>query len=148
MRGAPLHRLDPWMRTAIGVLSDLYDPSRLTELWEEALAVPEWPGAPVWVHGDLHGANILLRDGKVSGVIDFGLVSLGDPACDLAPAWTFLPAAQRDAFRSAAGLDELSWQRGKGWGLYAGTVALAYHRDGNPVLRGMGARAIAAVLAD
>jgi aminoglycoside phosphotransferase (APT) family kinase protein len=146
LRGTPLRALDGIVRGAIGGLSDFYDPARLTELWEQALAVPEWVGPPVWVHGDLHGANILLRDGKVAGVIDFGLVSVGDPACDLAPAWTFLPPAQREVFRSAAGLDEASWQRGKGWGLYAGAVARAFHRNGNPVLNAMGARAIAAVL--
>ena len=148
LRGASLRALDSWMRSAIAALSDRYDPAHLTELWEQALAVPDWAGPPVWVHGDLHGANILLRDGNVAGVIDFGLVSVGDPACDLAPAWTFLPAAQREVFRSAAGLDEASWQRGKGWGLYAGAIALAHHRNGNPVLNAMGKRAIAAVLAD
>jgi aminoglycoside phosphotransferase (APT) family kinase protein len=146
LRGAQLRQLDDWMRAAIVALSDLYDPGRLTVLWNEAVAVPDWLGRPVWVHGDLHGANILVRGGMVTGVIDFGLVSIGDPACDLAPAWTFLPAISRDAFRLAAGLDEAAWQRGKGWGLYAGAIALAHHRNGNPVLRAMGERAIAAVL--
>jgi aminoglycoside phosphotransferase (APT) family kinase protein len=148
LRGTSLHRLDSLMRPAFAALSDLYDLARLTKLWDDALAVPEWMDAPVWVHGDLHGANILLRDGKVAGVIDFGLVSVGDPACDLAPAWTFLPSAQRDAFRLAVGLDEVSWLRGKGWGLYAGVIALARHRIGNSVLNSMGQRAIAAVLTD
>ncbi|HEX4848984.1 MAG TPA: aminoglycoside phosphotransferase family protein [Novosphingobium sp.] len=145
-RGAPLRKVDSWMRQAIAALDGLADPARLTRLWDEALAVPEWTGAPVWVHGDLHGANILVRGGRVAGVIDFGLVSIGDPACDLAPAWTFLPAAQRETFLQATGLDSAARQRGKGWALYAGAIALAHHRSGNPVLSAMGSRALAAVL--
>ena len=146
LRGAPLRRLDGWMRGAIGALAGTYESQALLAHWEEALAVPEWREPPVWVHGELHPGNIILCAGHITGVIDFGLASLGDPACDLAPAWTFLPAAQRQAFRELAGLDSAAWRRGKGWGLYCGVIALAHHGERNPVLARMAERAIAAVL--
>ena len=146
LRGAPLTRLDGWMRGAIGALADIYESRALLAHWEEALAVPKWIEPPVWIHGDLHPANIILRAGRITGVIDFGLASLGDPACDLAPAWTFLPASRRQAFREAAGLDDAAWRRGKGWGLYCGVIALAHHGERNPALARMARRAIAAVL--
>ncbi len=146
LRGAPLAALDPWMRQAIAAISGRYDPARLTTLWDEALAAPAWTGRAVWVHGDLHAGNLVVRDGRLVAAIDFGLVSVGDPACDLAPAWTFLPGAQRGVFRQAAGLDGAAWQRGKGWALYAGAIALAHHGTHNPLLATMGRKAISAVL--
>lgn len=145
LRGAPLATLDSWMREAIAMLAGKYDAATLNTHWQTALAVPEWIGPPVWVHGDLHAANILLREGKVAAVIDFGLVSLGDPACGLALAWTTLPAANREAFFAATALDPAARARGKGWALYAGAVALAHHPD-NPALAAMGRRALDAIL--
>lgn len=146
LRGAPLVELDGWMREAIVGISDLYDAGALTARWRAALAAPAWQGDPVWIHGDLHASNLLLRDGCLVAVVDFGLMALGDPACDLAPAWTFLPDAQRDAFRELACPDDSTWERGKGWGLYAGVIALAHYRDRNPVLCRMANHAILAVL--
>jgi aminoglycoside phosphotransferase (APT) family kinase protein len=147
-RGAPLAALDGWMRAAISSIADWYDPAQLSALWAEALAAPVWNGPPVWVHGDLHAGNLLVRDGRLVAVIDFGLLSLGDPACDLAPAWTFFPAEQRIVFRRAAGLDEAAWRRGRGWALYAGAIALAHHGATNPQLAAMGRKAVSAVLAE
>lgn len=146
LRGAPLAELDAWMRPAIGMIADLYDTDALTAHWQQALDAPGWQGDPVWIHGDLHASNLLLRGGALLAVVDFGLMALGDPACDLAPAWTFLPAAERDVFRAIACPDDAAWRRGKGWGLYAGVIALAHYRDRNPVLCRMARRAIEAVL--
>lgn len=145
-RGAGLVAVDGWMRGAITAIADLFDAKAMTAAWEVALAVPPWPGPPGWVHGDLHPANLIVRDGRLAAVIDFGLASLGDPACDLAPAWTFLPAPSREAFRVAAGLDAAAWQRGRGWALYAGAIALAHYRETNPTLARMGRAAVAEVL--
>jgi aminoglycoside phosphotransferase (APT) family kinase protein len=120
--------------------------------WEAALAVPAWDGPPVWLHGDPHPANILIDDGRVSGIIDFGDITAGDPASDLSLPWMLLPAACHGDFRAAyiaAGhgtpADAL-WARGRGWALYLALVLLAWSAD-NPRLHDVGRRTLAAVLA-
>jgi aminoglycoside phosphotransferase (APT) family kinase protein len=116
--------------------------------WEAALAAPAWDGPPCWLHGDLHGANLLVRDGALAGVLDFGCLGAGDPACDLSPAWTVFAGAGRAAFRGAAGMDAAAWARGRGWALSVAVIALPYYRDSNPVLAGIARRAIAAILGE
>ena len=109
-------------------------PSR-TALWDEALAAPVWDRAPVWHHGDLDVRNLLVTDGRLSGVIDFGCVGAGDPACDVAVAWKVVPAAERDAFRCALGVDDATWLRARGWVLSQAVGALAYYTlENNRVL--------------
>src|ERR1700722_5070144 len=121
--------------------------------WETALAVPPWNGPPLWLHGDPHPANILIRDGRVSGVIDFGDITAGDPASDLSLVWMLLPASCHGEFRAAyaaAGrgtLTDAVWARGRGWALNMGLVFLAWSAD-NPRLHAAGRRTLAAVLAD
>ncbi|MFD0683845.1 phosphotransferase [Actinomadura fibrosa] len=73
----------------------------------------------MWVHGDLDVGNLLVRDGRLSAVIDFGTLAVGDPACDLLAAWLVFPAGARDVYRAAVGADEAAWARGRGWGLAA-----------------------------
>ena len=119
-------------------------------VWESALSAPRWDRAPVWLHGDLHPVNILVHDGRVSGVIDFGDITSGDPATDLAVAWMLLPVACHDAFRAAyrdAGgpLDDPLWARARGWALRLGLVFLAHSAD-NPQLHEVGRLTLAAVL--
>ena len=121
--------------------------------WDSALAVPPWDGPPVWLHGDPHPANIIIRGGRVSGVIDFGDITAGDPASDVSLAWMLLPASCHGEFRAAyaaAGhgrLTDATWARGRGWALNLAIVFLAWSAD-NPPLHGVGRRALAAVLAD
>jgi aminoglycoside phosphotransferase (APT) family kinase protein len=120
--------------------------------WATALAVPPWDGPPVWLHGDPHPANILIADGRVSGVLDFGDITAGDPAADLSLAWMLLPAACHGDFRAAyaaAGhgtLTDAVWARGRGWALNLAIVFLAWSAD-NPQLHAVGRRTLAAVLA-
>ena len=120
--------------------------------WETALAVPPWDGPALWLHGDPHPANILIRDGLVSGVLDFGDVTAGDPASDLSLVWMLLPASCHGEFRTAyaaAGhgtLTDAVWARGRGWALNMGLVFLAWSAD-NPRLHAVGRRTLAAVLA-
>jgi aminoglycoside phosphotransferase (APT) family kinase protein len=147
-RGTPLASLDSIIRKAIDALADLYDCDQLASVWNTALAAPAWSSEPVWVHGDLHAGNLIVRDHKLAAVIDFGLMAAGDPACDVAPAWSYLPADVRNIFRNAAEVDDATWARGKGWGLYIGVIALSYYRDRNPVLAGIARTAIEAVIAD
>ncbi|AWS47698.1 aminoglycoside phosphotransferase family protein [Streptosporangium sp. 'caverna'] len=105
------------VRPKIEALKDLVDTDAVTAVWEAALAAPAWDGPPVWIHGDLGTGNLLAVDGRLSAVIDFGTLAVGDPACDLIPAWIFLPAEARSAFRAALDVDEATWARGRGWAL-------------------------------
>jgi aminoglycoside phosphotransferase (APT) family kinase protein len=147
-RGVPLTARDATTRAAIAALEDTLDTAAATAAWEAALRVPEWRGEPVWVHGDLQAGNLLVTSGRISGVIDFGCLGVGDPACDLAVAWNLLPDHARDAFRSALGVDDATWARGRGWALYTGLIALPYYKDSNPVLAAIAAHSISQVLAD
>jgi len=96
----------------------------------------------VWLHGDLQAGNLLAVDGRLSAVIDFGCLGVGDPACDVAAAWTYLSADSRNAFRAALPVDDATWARARGWALSVGLIALPYYRTTNPVLAGIARRAI------
>ena len=123
----------------------------MLRVWEAALAAPKWDSTPVWLHGDPHPANILVHDGRVSGVIDFGDITSGDPAADLSLAWMLLPAECHDCFRAAyeeAGHGRVGdplWLRARGWALGLALVFLAYSAD-NPQLNQIGRRTLDAVL--
>jgi aminoglycoside phosphotransferase (APT) family kinase protein len=147
-RGTALVNLDKITRDAIDALGELFDKACLLKIWEKAMGVQPWAGPPVWIHGDIHAANIILKNGNIAGIIDFGLMGVGDPACDLAPVWSFLPTHARDRFREAVDVDESTWQRGKGWGLYIGVIALSYYRERNPTLSSIAEKAIRAVIED
>ena len=123
-RGGPLAIYDAETRASITALADRIDASAATQVWEAALAT-EWRQAPVWVHGDVVGSNLLVVDGRLSAVIDFGCSAVGDPACDLAIAWTFLFADSREAFRDRLRLDHGTWARGRGWALWKALITLA-----------------------
>ncbi|MFE9060867.1 aminoglycoside phosphotransferase family protein [Streptomyces violaceusniger] len=133
-RGGPLREVDEETRTAIGLLHGTIDTGAATAAWEEALAAPGWDGPPVWVHSDLMPGNLLVTDGRLSAVIDFGTAGVGDPACDLIPAWNLLPASVREDFRSALGADDATWARGRGWALSMALIQLPYYRDTNPTM--------------
>lgn len=117
-------------------------------LWEETLRLPQWAGAPVWVHADLLPGNLLTTAGRLTAVIDFGGLGVGDPACDLLPAWTLFTGASRTAFRDTADVDDATWARGRGWALCFGIVAEHYYRDKGHVLAEVGRRAVGEVLAE
>ncbi len=147
-RGEPLSMRDAETRAAIASLDGALDTSAATAAWEAALQAPVWSGPPIWIHGDLQPLNLLVQQGRLSAVIDFGGLCVGDPACDLIVAWMLLTAASRDIFRSALAVDDASWARGRGWALSIGLIALPYYQDTNPALAEIARRAIAEVLAD
>ena len=91
------------------------------DIWTTALAT-KWEKKPVWVHGDIAVGNLLVNDGHLSGVIDFGILGTGDPACDLVMAWTFFDSKTRKAFKEEMGLDDTTWQRGKAWALWKALI--------------------------
>ncbi len=147
-RGVPLASRDAGTREAIAACDGLIDIRAATAAWEAALAAPEWRGPPVWLHGDLQSGNLLAMEGRLSAVIDFGALTVGDPACDLMVAWNLFTAKPRAAFREAIGVDDATWARGRGWGLSPALVALPYYRETNPGLVAIAHHAIAEVLAE
>jgi aminoglycoside phosphotransferase (APT) family kinase protein len=149
-RGEPLAMRDTHTRVAIDTLYDMgmLDAGDVTAAWEAALRAPAWSGPPVWVHGDLQAGNLLAVRGRLSAVIDFGGLGVGDPACDLIVAWNLLSAETRDVFRAALGVDDATWARGRGWALSVGLIALPYYRSTNPALAAISRRAIDEVLAE
>jgi aminoglycoside phosphotransferase (APT) family kinase protein len=147
-RGVPLAWRDPQTRAAIATLHGTLDADAATAVWEAALHAPAWPGPPVWIHGDLQSGNLLAQQGRLSAVIDFGCLGVGDPACDLIVAWNLLSAETRNVFRAALQVDDATWVRGRGWALSVGLIALPYYQTSNPVLAGISRRAIDETLAD
>jgi aminoglycoside phosphotransferase (APT) family kinase protein len=145
--GRPLATRDAAVREAIGALAGLVDTDAATRAWETALAEPPWTGGPVWVHGDLMPGNLIVRDGRLRGVIDFSATGVGDPACDLIPAWNLLTTTGREVFRSKLKVDDVMWSRGRGFALLKGLVALPYYKDTNPGMAAIARYTIGEVLA-
>lgn len=146
-RGEPLANRDASVRAALADLHGEVDVAAAAASWDESLATPVFTGAPVWIHGDIAPGNLLVRDGQLSAVIDFGCLGVGDPACDLLVGWTLLGDA-RSVLRAELGVDDATWTRGRGWALSMALIALPYYRDTNPIMVADAHRTIAAVLAD
>ncbi|WP_424807777.1 aminoglycoside phosphotransferase family protein [Rhodococcus sp. 27YEA15] len=147
-RGVPLVHRDQSTRAAISAVDGLVDTEGALRAWEAALAVPEWRGAPVWIHGDLQSGNLLVRDGVLAAVIDFGGLGVGDPACDAMIGWTLFDRDTRETFREYSGVDDDTWARGRGWALSVGLSALPYYATSNRALADVARRGICEVLAD
>jgi aminoglycoside phosphotransferase (APT) family kinase protein len=144
-RGGPLAVYDTQARQAIATLGPVIDCDTATAAWEAALKAT-WHGPPVWVHGDVAPGNLLLTEGRLSAVIDFGCTAVGDPASDLTIAWTLFSGESREAFRSALPLDGSTWCRGRGWALWKALITLEEHIHTNPVEAAKARRVIDAVL--
>lgn len=145
-RGVPLSGRDASTRERLALIGSEVDTEALEEVWEQALSAARHAGHPLWVHGDAHAGNLLVLGGELSGVVDFGDITAGDPATDLAVAWTFLPAGQRGGFWSAYGTaDDALEMRSRGWALSLGAAYLAHSAD-NQEMRAIGERALSAVL--
>jgi aminoglycoside phosphotransferase (APT) family kinase protein len=148
-RGAPLGEVqDEQARDALRRLDGVIDVAAATAAWDAALAAPAWTGPAVWVHGDLLPGNLLVRDGRLAGVLDWGGVGVGDPACDLVAAWGALAAQARETFRQRLGVDDATWARGRGWALSIGLIALPYYEETNPMFAATARLLIREVLAD
>jgi aminoglycoside phosphotransferase (APT) family kinase protein len=122
-RGGPLSIYDVETREAITALDKEIDTQGPNEVWEAALAAT-WNGSPVWVHGDVNATNLLVADGRLSAVIDFGCSGVGDPACDLTIAWTFLFGEGRETFQGRLPMDNATWARSRGWALWKALITL------------------------
>lgn len=131
-RGGSLTYYDAEVRQAISVLNGAINSDLATTIWERALAA-NWSRSPVWVHGDISLGNLLLMNGKLSAVIDFGQLAIGDPSCDLAIAWTFFRGESREIFRTLFAFDKETWARGRGWTLWKALKVAAGFTNANNV---------------
>jgi len=147
-RGAPLAQRDRATREAIAALAGIVDIAAVTAAWDTALEAPAWHGAPVWIHGDLSAGNLLAVDGRLSAVLDWGGLGVGDPACDLMIAWTLFTGESRQAFRATLGVDDATWTRGRGWALSWALIFIPYYLHTNTAGVTDARHTIAEVLAD
>ncbi len=134
LRGVDLAIRDNEVRAAIKQLSANLDSSIVTRTWNRALTAPRWSdtNTPVWFHGDLLPGNILIENDKLSAVIDFNGLGAGDPACDLMIAWRMFTPHDRQVFRESLGLDDATWERGKGQALAQALIYIPYYQHTNP----------------
>ncbi|MET7639531.1 aminoglycoside phosphotransferase family protein [Streptomyces sp. NPDC005438] len=151
-RGGPLTALDRDTRAAVEELREIpeegVDCEAVLAVWEDGLRAPEWDRPPVWLHADLMPGNVLVSAGRLSAVLDFGCLGVGDPACDLFPAWNLLPPEGREVFREALDVEEATWRRGRARTLSQALIALPHYRHGNPAMAGNARHVIRAVLED
>jgi aminoglycoside phosphotransferase (APT) family kinase protein len=147
-RGLPLAARHEATIKAIETLAPDLDFDAATAAWRSALRVPPWDGPPVWLHGDLSPLNLLVERGEVTGVIDFGGMAVGDPACDLLCAWAVLSNEARAVLRGVLEVDDATWERGRGWALSVGLILIPYYTDSNPILADVGRQMVDEVLAD
>jgi aminoglycoside phosphotransferase (APT) family kinase protein len=127
-RGASPAHYDDETRRCLATLAHRVDTARSTAVWEAAVSAED-SGAPVWFHGDIASGNLLVADGKLTAVIDFGTSGVGDPACDLVIAWTMFSGESREAFRQVVDLDKSTWARARGWALWKALILLAQSPD-------------------
>ena len=129
-RGDHVSVYDDGARKQIHALSGIIDKDKAIELWEQACKT-RWHKDPVWIHGDFASGNLIIKDGELSGVIDFGGMGVGDPACDLVIAWTLLHGKSRKLFKKTIELDDDTWVRAKAWALWKATYELCQIQDKN-----------------
>ncbi len=155
-RGGPLGDADGATRSAAERLRGTIDPGTgrpvdvdaLLRVWDDGVRSAAWDGAPVWVHGDLSDGNLVVRDGRLVGVIDWSGLVAGDPAVELMCAWSTFDDGGRTVLRELLGPDDATWRRGRAWAVSAALQALPYYRDTNPDIVERSWRTIAQVTAE
>ena len=130
-RGGPPALYDAQTRKAVDTLGDRIDASAALAVWAAALA-SAWQAPPAWLHGDVAPGNLIVRDGVLSAVIDWGVCGGGDPACDLAIGWTYFSGDGRRAFRDGVALDAATWARARGWTLWKALILMAGFSGDHP----------------
>lgn len=130
-RGTPMAQFDEAVQWGIRQLDGLVDVARAQRVWESALAAGDWPGESVWIHGDLLPGNILVINGRLSGVIDWSGAGVGDPACEAMLAWA-LPEQVRQSFRRILGFDDATWARARGWVVEQTVFYIPYYAKSLP----------------
>jgi aminoglycoside phosphotransferase (APT) family kinase protein len=148
LRGAPLHLRDGGTRAAIAAMGAMIDAGAALRVWEEALRAPEWYRPPVWFHGDLLPGNLLVTDGRLSAIIDWSGLGVGDPACDLMCAWGLFSGPSRQTFRDALAVDDATWARARGQALSQAVIFIPYYLHTNPAGVARAQRMLREVLAE
>ncbi|KAA0966088.1 aminoglycoside phosphotransferase family protein [Sporosarcina sp. ANT_H38] len=120
-RGGDLSVYDSETQEALDKLEGKINVKKCKMIWEQAL-LSKWVIEPVWVHGDIAPGNLLVQNGHLTGVIDFGILGTGDPSCDLSIAWTFFDKSSRRTFMESMDLDKETWKRAKGWALWKALI--------------------------
>ena len=147
-RGFGLAAVDQGFRTWAERLPGDIDRGAVLRVWERCRQAQPWSGRPTWFHSDLRGDNLIARDGRLVGVIDWEGCSVGDPSADLLVAWWFLDAGSRETFRRLLGdavpADE--WERAKGWALHMAVLAIPYYEASNTDFVKQARRALSEVL--
>ena len=152
-RSIPLDARTERLHEHLDQLRDTVNRERVLAVWDRVVVTPRWPGPPMWIHGDLHPGNLLINDGELAAVLDFGDLTSGDPATDLSVMWMLLPPEQRHALFTATGrtrsnpADDQMWRRARGWALAIGIAVIALGREGN-ALAELGKRTVEAALGD
>jgi aminoglycoside phosphotransferase (APT) family kinase protein len=144
----PLVELDEDTREAIESAGDVIDGPAAMAVWEDALRTPAWDRTPVWIHGDLLRPNVLVDDGRVHAVIDYGYVGVGDPATDVIPAWAVFGPTGRATFREMLGPDDATWARGRGIALHQAAMIIPYYVETDPDFVELARRTIEQILDD
>ncbi|KRD44969.1 phosphotransferase [Cellulomonas sp. Root930] len=145
-RGVPIGPREQPLRERLEQLA-LADADRILERWRDLAAAPVWDGPALWLHGDPHPANLLVRGGRLRAVIDFGDITSGDPASDLSTAWLTFDAEGRAAFRARLAYDDATWRRAQAWALHM-AVVLQMHPVDHPHLAEIGRHGITQALID
>ncbi len=146
-RGGPLTIYNDETRIAINTLHGKIDTAAVTAIWDTALQAT-WNEPPAWVHGDVSAANLLVKNGCLSAVIDFGCSAVGDPACDLVIAWALFSDESREIFRTEIQADSGTWARARGWSIWKGLITLVQYIDTNSLLAEKARHVIDQTIAD
>ena len=146
-RGGALTIYDGETRDAIACLNGQIDTKAATAVWESAIA-STWHEAPVWLHGDIHATNLLVREGCLSAVIDFGCLGIGDPACDYGIAWTLFSGESRKTFRAVLSVDDATWDRSRGWALWKSLITIVNSIDTDSLATHAAQQTLTAVIND
>jgi aminoglycoside phosphotransferase (APT) family kinase protein len=144
----PLAQLDEITRGRLEASRGVIDADAALEAWARALAAPPWDGAALWVHADLLRPNLLVEDGRISAVIDFGSVGVGDPAADVIAAWAVFGPIGRETYRAALDVDDGTWERARGYALHQAALIIPYYLETNPGYVALARRTVEQILAD
>jgi aminoglycoside phosphotransferase (APT) family kinase protein len=142
----PLIELDAMTRSAIESSRGVINTEAVSAAWQLSLESPLWDGKPVWIHGDLLKSNLLVQDGRLCAVIDFGGVGIGDPAADVVPAWSVFNKVGRETFRQALDVDDDIWSRARGYALHQALMIIPYYPITNPEFVAMAKRTVEEIL--
>lgn len=144
----PLAELDAGTRAALEAARGVIDVAAALAAWDDALAAPIWDGSPTWIHADLLRPNLLVREGRLAAVIDFGGAGAGDPATDVIAAWSVFGPAGRTAYRAALGVDDGTWARARGIALHQAALIIPYYAKSNPGFVALARRTVEQVVED